>query len=63
MMRRIDVSIEGAYKSTTSCDGVGYTCQAYYKWSVGARGQHTATFKAYDWMGNVGVLTTTFTVG
>ena len=34
-----------------------YTCQLNYSWSLGgATGQHTATFKSYDWMDNVGVL-------
>jgi hypothetical protein len=39
------------------------TSQPYYKWAIRMiYGQHTATFKSYDWMGNVGVLPVTFNV-
>jgi Bacterial Ig domain len=59
---KIELYIDGVYASTTVCDDIAYECQLAYKGSLGARGQHTATFKSYDWMGNVGVLTSTFTV-
>jgi hypothetical protein len=63
-VRKLDLYIDNVYTSTASCDGVSYTCQLNYNWSLrGVSGQHTATFKAYDWMGNVGVLGVTFTVG
>jgi Big-like domain-containing protein len=63
-VQKIDLYIDNVYKSTTVCAGVSYRCQLYYTWSMrGAQGQHTATFRSFDWMGNVGVLTTTFTVG
>ena len=63
-VRKIDLYIDNAYVSTTACDDISYTCQLYYKWSLsGVKGQHTATFDSYDWMGNVGSLTVTFTVG
>jgi hypothetical protein len=58
---KIELYVDNAYTSTTLCDDVAYECQLVYKLSLG-RGQHTATFKSYDWMGNVGVLTSTFTV-
>jgi hypothetical protein len=62
-VKTIDVYIDGAYRSATSCDGISYSCQLYFTWAIGGiQGQHTATFKSYDWMGNVGVLSTTFTV-
>jgi hypothetical protein len=49
--------------STMLCDGVAATCQLYYKWAIRRiHGQHRATFKSYDWMGNVGVLPVTFNV-
>lgn len=49
--------------STMRCDGIAYTCQLIYSWAIRrVHGQHTATFKSYDWTGNVGVLTTTFNV-
>jgi hypothetical protein len=65
-VKRIELYIDGAYKSTTSCDDVTYSCSLSYLWSLsGAQGSHTATFKAYDWSesGNVGVLQVAFTVG
>jgi hypothetical protein len=63
-VRYIDLYIDDAYRSTAVCDGIAFTCQLYYTWSLrGVSGQHTATFKSYDWTGNVGVLTTTFNVG
>ena len=49
--------------ATTFCDGVGYNCQLFYTWAIRrVNGQHSATFKSYDWLGNVGTLTTTFSV-
>lgn len=63
-VRQIDLYIDNAYTATTLCEDISYNCQGYYPLSLrGVSGQHTATFKSYDWMGNVGVLTTTFTVG
>jgi hypothetical protein len=63
-VKKIDLLIDGASVTSASCDDVTYICQLSYKWSVGraARGQHTATFRSYDWMGNVGVSTVSFTV-
>jgi hypothetical protein len=48
---------------STACDDITYICQLTYNWSVGARGQHAATFKSTDWTGHVGVMTVTFFVG
>jgi hypothetical protein len=65
MVKKIELFIDDALVSTADCDGIGYTCQLTYTWSLrGVRGQytHTATFKAYDWKGNIGTLTTKFTV-
>jgi hypothetical protein len=61
-VKQIDLYLDNAHVSTKACDDVSYTCQLNYGWST-SLGQHTATFKAYDWMGNTAVLTTTFTVG
>jgi hypothetical protein len=62
-VRKIDFYLDGAYVTTTNCDDVSYTCQLSYKWSLNrARGNHTATFKSYDWLGNVGTDTLSFTV-
>jgi hypothetical protein len=59
-VQSIDLYIDGTYRSTSACDDVSSTCLLYYTGAVGS-GQHTATFKSHDWLGNVGVLTTTFT--
>jgi len=61
-VNKIDLYIDNVYMSTKSCSNVSYSCQLNYSWSPNGVGQHTATFKSYDWMGNVGVLTVTFTV-
>jgi Bacterial Ig domain/NPCBM-associated, NEW3 domain of alpha-galactosidase len=64
-VQRIELYIDGAYRTTTTC-GVTYNCALSYKLSLRRmHGQHTATFKSYDWMDdlNVGVETVTFTVG
>jgi hypothetical protein len=60
-VRKIELYLDGAYMSTTTCDNISYTCQLNYQWR-GAAGQHTATFKATDWMGNEGSQAVTFTV-
>jgi hypothetical protein len=59
-VKNIDLYIDGAYVATKPCDDVGYSCQLNYTWST-TPGQHTATFKSYDWMGNVGTLSVAFT--
>jgi Bacterial Ig domain len=63
-VEHIDLYLDGALKSTTTCQNIAFECQLFYTLSLsGLRGQsHTATFKAYDRRGNVGVLTSTFTV-
>jgi hypothetical protein len=60
-VKQIDLYIDNVHKATTLCADISYQCQVSYPWST-VPGQHTATFKSYDWLGNVGVLTTTFTV-
>jgi Bacterial Ig domain len=63
LVRKIEVYIDGVYKTTTSCDGIANDCQLSYKWSIGkVKGLHSVTFKASDWMGNVGVQASTVTV-
>ncbi len=58
-VKSIELYIDGAYRSTTDCDDVSASCQFYYTSSVAA-GQHTATFKSNDWLGNSSVLTSDF---
>lgn len=62
-VRKIDLYLDGAYRATANCDDISYSCQLSYKWSLShARGNHTATFKSYDWVGNVGTQVVSFTV-
>jgi hypothetical protein len=62
-VKHIDLYIDDVFRSTTACDDIAYTCQLSYTWSLhGVTGRHAVTFKSYDWMGNVGTLTVTFTV-
>ena len=62
-VQKVELYIDGAYKTTATCTDVSYICALNYKWSLsGEKGTHTATFKAYDWSGNVGSLPVSFTV-
>jgi hypothetical protein len=60
-VKQLDLYLDGAYMSTKACDDVSYSCDLNYSWST-TKGQHTATFEAYDWIGNHIELSTTFTV-
>jgi hypothetical protein len=63
LIRKIDLYIDGVYKTTTNCDGIANDCQLSYKWAIGrVHGLHNVTFKASDWMGNVGVQASEVTV-
>jgi len=63
-VKGIDLYIDYTYVTTATCDDVSYMCHLDYKWGMqGVSGQHTATFESFDWMGNVGAMTVTFTVG
>jgi hypothetical protein len=62
-VKKIDLYIDNAYVSSTACDDVTYSCTLSYKWTLrGTKGVHTATFNSYDWLGNTGSLTVSFTV-
>lgn len=58
---KIELYLDGVQTSTQVCDGISYSCQLTHGWST-SPGQHTAIFKSYDWLGNVSVLTSSFTV-
>jgi hypothetical protein len=60
-VKTVKVFVDGVLASTMDCDGVTYSCTANYGWSA-TSGQHEATFRSSDWMGNVSELTSTFTV-
>jgi Big-like domain-containing protein len=61
-VRAIDLFVDDNLVATTSCDDVSYICQLSATWSA-TNGSHTATFWSYDWMGNTGTLSVSFTVG
>ena len=61
-VKKLDLS-STAPGGATLCDNVSSDCQVSYKWSIRrVHGQHTATFRSTDWMGNVATQTATFTV-
>jgi hypothetical protein len=60
-VQKIEIYVDNVLRLSRACDDISYTCQAVYTWSTKA-GAHTATFKGYDWMGNVAVQTVNFTV-
>jgi hypothetical protein len=62
-VKQIEFYVDGVYKSTTACDDIAYECTLSSTFSGLSSGQHVATFESYDWMGNVGTRSTTFTVG
>jgi Bacterial Ig domain len=61
-VRSMDLYVDGTRIAGTTCDGVSYICQITAAWTGGS-GSHTATFWAYDWMGNAGSLSVSFTAG
>jgi len=63
-VKRLELYLDGALKTSASCENnVAFECQISYTWAIRrVHGQHTATFKSYDWMGNVSTLISTFTV-
>jgi hypothetical protein len=62
-VKTINLYLDGALTSTTSCPDISYNCELTYTWRIGrVHGRHTARFEAYDWMGNESSMTETFTV-
>ncbi len=62
-VKKLDLYLDGVSVASKLCDSVSYECQLSYQWSIRrVRGQHTATYKSTDWMGNVASQTATFTV-
>jgi hypothetical protein len=62
-LRQLDLFVDNNLVATKLCDNLSYECQVSYKWSIRrVRGQHTATFRSTDWLGNVSSQTSTFTV-
>ena len=63
-VKHVEVAIDGVGVASAQCDNISPDCQVSYKWTLRrVSGQHTATFTATDWMGNVSIQTVTFTVG
>jgi hypothetical protein len=62
-VKKLDVKIDGVSVGSVLCDNISSDCSVSYKWSIRrVHGQHTATFKSTEWMGNVATQTATFTV-
>jgi hypothetical protein len=62
-VKKLDLSLDGVSVGSVLCDNISSDCQLSYKWSIRrVHGQHTATYKSTDWMGNVATQTATFTV-
>jgi hypothetical protein len=62
-VKKLDLYLDGVSVASRLCDSVSYECQLSYQWSIRrVRGQHTATYKSTDWMGNIATQTATFTV-
>jgi hypothetical protein len=62
---RLELYLDNDHAPTATdlCDGVSYRCQLVYRWNIRrVHGQHSATFKSYDYLGNVGTQTVSFTV-
>jgi hypothetical protein len=62
-VKSLDLSIDGVSVASVLCDDISSDCEVSYKWSIRrVHGQHTATYKSTDWMGNVATQTANFTV-
>jgi len=61
-VKKIELYVDGTYRSTSVCDNVSFECGLHAPISVPGPGRHTATFKSYDWLGNLGSQTVSFTV-
>jgi hypothetical protein len=62
-VKRLDLSVDGVSVASVLCDDISSDCQVSYKWSIRrVHGQHTATYKSTDWMGNGATQTVNFTV-
>lgn len=62
-VKMVEVYVDNVLLSTVNCENISPECGVSYKWPIkGQNGQHTATFKAYDWKGNVGSQVNSFTV-
>jgi hypothetical protein len=62
-VKKLDLLVDGNAVGSTLCDNISSDCQVSYSWSIRqVRGEHTATFKSTDWMGNVATETVTFSV-
>jgi hypothetical protein len=62
-VKRLDLFVDGVSVASTVCDDISSDCQVSYNWSIRrVHGQHTATYTATDWKGNVATETASFTV-
>jgi hypothetical protein len=62
-VKQLSLYLDGVSVASKLCDDISSECQLSYKWSIRrVHGQHTATYKSTDWMGNVASQKATFTV-
>jgi hypothetical protein len=62
-VKQLELFLDDSLVGITVCDNISYECQVSYKLSLRrVRGQHNATFRSTDWLGNVATKTSTFTV-
>jgi Bacterial Ig domain/NPCBM-associated, NEW3 domain of alpha-galactosidase len=60
-VKYMELWVDGKLLNTTTCTDVTYSCQLWTPEPLSA-GSHSATFKSYDWFGNVSTLTVNYTV-
>ena len=60
-VKYMELWIDGALLNTTACGTVTYSCQLWTPEPI-SPGSHSATFKAYDYFGNVASLTVSYSV-
>jgi hypothetical protein len=60
-VKYLELWVDGALINTTTCADVTYSCQLWTPEPI-SPGSHTATFKSFDWFGNVSTLTVGYTV-
>ncbi len=62
-VKRVEEYIDNALLASTNCDDISPACGVSFNWPLkGHSGSHIATFKSYDWLGNVGTQVNNFTV-
>lgn len=62
-VKKVEVYVDNALLSSVNCENISSTCGISPLWPLkGHSGAHTATYKSYDWFGNVTTQVNSFTV-